>query len=196
MLRKKKLILLLLILILTNERGKNGKRFWVKEWLRDRENLSHMKLLKRLKDSSSEDFKNYLRMDEASFRKLLTLVKPHIKRQNTVMRKAISAEERLIVTLRYLATGRTFEDLKFSAIISPQALGKIIPETCEWIYKALKKEYMKFPKTSEEWQEIAYNIETRWNFPNCGGSIDGKHLRIVKPANSGSYFLTTKTITV
>ncbi|CAH2010813.1 unnamed protein product [Acanthoscelides obtectus] len=49
-----------------------------------------------------------------------------------------------------------------------------------------------FPKTSEEWQEIAYNIETRWNFPNCGGSIDGKHLRIVKPANSGSYFFNYK----
>ncbi|CAH1962840.1 unnamed protein product [Acanthoscelides obtectus] len=51
---------------------------------------------------------------------------------------------------------------------------------------------VKFPKTSEEWQEIAYNIETRWNFPNCGGSIDGKHLRIVKPANSGSYFFNYK----
>ncbi|CAH2003490.1 unnamed protein product [Acanthoscelides obtectus] len=50
----------------------------------------------------------------------------------------------------------------------------------------------RFPKTSEEWQEIAYNIETRWNFPNCGGSIDGKHLRIVKPANSGSYFFNYK----
>lgn len=142
-LRRKKLALFLLILLLSNERGKNCKRFWVKEWLQDRENLSHMKLVKRLKHTSSEDFKNYLRMDEACFWKLLELIKPYIKRKNTVMRKAISAEERLLVTLRYLATGRTFEDLKFSAIISPQALGKIIPETCQCIYKALKNEYLK-----------------------------------------------------
>lgn len=59
------------------------------------------------------------------------------------MRKAITAEERLIVTLRYLATGRSLEDLKFSAVISPQALGKIIPETCSCIYKALRKKYLK-----------------------------------------------------
>lgn len=59
------------------------------------------------------------------------------------MRQAISVEERLIVTLRYLAIGRTLENLKFSAIISPQALGVIIPETCKAIYTALKKTYLK-----------------------------------------------------
>lgn len=130
-------------MLLTHQTGKNRKRFWVKEWLQDRESLSHMKLVKRLKNTSTEDLKNYLRMDEACFKKILKLVKPYLQRKNTVMRKAISAEERLLVTLRFLATGRTFEDLKYSAIISPQALGKIIPETCQCIYKALKKEYLK-----------------------------------------------------
>lgn len=62
------------------------------------------------------------------------------------MRQSISPEERLLVTLRYLATGRSMEDLKFSAIISPQALGKIIPETCKYIYLSLKEEYLKVGK--------------------------------------------------
>ena len=52
------------------------------------------------------------------------------------MRNAISAEERLVATLRYLATGCSYEDIKFRTGISPQALGKIIPETCEAIYGA------------------------------------------------------------
>ena len=53
------------------------------------------------------------------------------------------SHERLSVTLRFLATGRSYEDLKFSAAISPQALGVIIPETCAAIYEVLKKDYLK-----------------------------------------------------
>lgn len=34
----------------------------------------------------------------------------------------VSTEERLVATLRFLATGRNYEDLKFSTIISPQLL--------------------------------------------------------------------------
>ncbi|CAG9837948.1 unnamed protein product [Diabrotica balteata] len=59
------------------------------------------------------------------------------------MRPAISPHKRLSATLRFLATGRNYEDLKFSTIISPQALGKIIPETCGAIYSVLREEYLK-----------------------------------------------------
>ena len=38
------------------------------------------------------------------------------------MREAVSAEERLSVTLRYLATGNNYEDYKFSAALPPQLL--------------------------------------------------------------------------
>ena len=56
---------------------------------------------------------------------------------------AVSAEERLSVTLRYLATGNSYEDLKFSAAISPQILGRTMPETCTAMYEKLASRYMK-----------------------------------------------------
>jgi len=54
------------------------------------------------------------------------------------MRQAVTPHERLTATLRFLGTGRSYEGLTFSAIMSPQTLGKIIPETCRAIYKVLK----------------------------------------------------------
>lgn len=92
-------------------------------------------------------------MNDECFEFLLNLVKPYITKNNTVMRQAISAEERLLITLRFLATGRGMEDLKFACIISPQALGTIIPETCKYIYLALKKEYLKV-RTNEFYIKI------------------------------------------
>ena len=62
------------------------------------------------------------------------------------MRNAVTPEARIAATLRFLATGRSFEDLKFATFVSPQALGKIIPETCKAIYEALKHGYLKVRK--------------------------------------------------
>jgi len=59
------------------------------------------------------------------------------------MRRAITPHAQFSVTLRFLATGRSYEDLKFSAAISPKALGVIIPENFAAISEALKKDYLK-----------------------------------------------------
>lgn len=131
--KRRKIACLLIVLLLLERPPRQRKRFWVKDWLLEREHLSHMQLIEKLRMSSTDDLKNYLRMGDVTFQKLLKLVKPFISKRNTRMRRAISAEERLIATLRFLATGRSFEDLKFSTLISPQALGVIIPETCKII---------------------------------------------------------------
>ncbi|XP_068219245.1 uncharacterized protein, partial [Palaemon carinicauda] len=139
-----------------------------------------------------DDWCNYLRMDEDTYIYLLNRVSPFITYEDTNMRKAITPHERLSVTLRYLATGRSLNDLKYSAIISTSSLSCIILDTCAAIYKVLHKDYLKFPTSVAKWQIIAREFESRWNFPNCVGAVDGKHVCITPPPDCGSYFWNYK----
>lgn len=62
-----------------------------------------------IRENNPEDYRNFPRIDEATFQELLLLVKPYIQRQDTKFRMSIRAEERLGATVRYLATGRSLE---------------------------------------------------------------------------------------
>lgn len=42
--------------------------------------------------------------------------------------------------------------------------------------------------TEELWKNTARRFQERWQFPNCIGALDGKHIQIQAPANSGSLF--------
>lgn len=42
--------------------------------------------------------------------------------------------------------------------------------------------------SSDLFKKIAQGFHTKWGFPHCIGSIDGKHIRIKCPANSGSMY--------
>ncbi|KAM4034741.1 LOW QUALITY PROTEIN: uncharacterized protein ACNLHF_021427 [Anomaloglossus baeobatrachus] len=117
----------------TNRRNARFGRIWAREWLLERDRFSHLNLLRELQERHPNDFQNYLRMSENSFKFLLQRVEHQISRQNTVMRAAVTSVERLSVTLRFLATGRTLTDLQYSSAISLSALSSIIPDTCQAI---------------------------------------------------------------
>lgn len=41
-------------------------------------------------------------------------------------------------------------------------------------------------------KDIATRYNNKWQYPNCIGSLDGKHIRIKKPTKSGSVFYNYK----
>lgn len=46
--------------------------------------------------------------------------------------------------------------------------------------------------TEELWLDNAAKFQRKFNFPNCLGAIDGKHIRITCPSNSGSLYYNYK----
>lgn len=86
-----------------------------------------------------------------------------------------------------MATGESFHSLQFQFRLSVSEISKIIKHTLAALKKTLVP-LMLPPLTQEDLEKKAKEFELKWDFPNCSGAIDGKHIRIVCPKNSSSLF--------
>lgn len=120
------------------------RKMWVDNYLENRETFGFFaEFNTMLRQQNPKLFKNTVRMNVDDFNLLAERVRPFIQRQDTQFRKAISVEERLAVTLRYLATGESMASLRLLFKIADSTISLIIHETCAAIYSALRGEYLK-----------------------------------------------------
>lgn len=139
---KKKAALLGLTLILKLRNKKRRRRLWKKEWLqRDRGISGNYGILNELQFHL--DFNTFLRIDRIKFSQLLKKIYPFIVKMDTNMRVAITPKEKLVCTLRFLATGESFTSLAFQTRISKQAISNFVPDVCNSIYNVLHEEFLQ-----------------------------------------------------
>ena len=91
-------------------RRQKPRRFWVSQWLLQRERLhySHYyQLIETLRNSDPDHYKNFTRLEPALFNELLQRIHHRISRQRTWYRDPLDPGLKLAVTLRHLATGNS-----------------------------------------------------------------------------------------
>lgn len=166
----------------------------MRDWitLREERGIYHQ-LVKELETGNRVAYKEFFRMTKQQFCFLVEKVSPLIEKKQQPLpinsvQSTIKPDERLTVTLRYLATGESFHSLEYSFRISWQSISSIVYETSRALYQVLAPEFLKVPSTEREWQILADKFESRWNFPHGIGAIDGKRVIIQQPPNSGSHF--------
>ena len=134
-------------------------------------------------------------MDYDTFLNLLAAIEPFISPQESYHGvPTIKANERLTLTLRFLATGETFRSLGFQFRISRSAISYIVISVCEALINHLGNLYLKTPSTNEEWMSVAREFQEKWQFPNAVGAIDGKHIVIIPPPPTVAPIITTINI--
>ena len=166
-------------------KGRKYKRsVWIRELFRQPGDFDIF--VNDLRATDREYHFHYTRMSKERFDHLLTLISPKITKQDTHLRPAKPASEKLYMTLQFLADGRSQIGLSTSYRMGRSTVSEAISETCDAIYEALSPAYMQHPTTAQQWKAVAAQFEDKWNMPHCIGAVDGKHVRIEKPANTGS----------
>ena len=109
-----------------------------------------------------------------------------------MMRAPIDPEIKLAITLRFLATGESYENLMYQFRAHNCTIAKFITVVCSKIYETFKGQFLRLPNTTEEWEIIEHETRGLWQFSNRIGAADGKHVAILDPFNSGSEFYNYK----
>ena len=145
-LRKKKIFALAVLTVAIDENVNvnTGTIFWVRRILQERKRYS---LYNKLTNETSKRFKH-----------LLSLVGPHLQRTTTRVREPISAAERLVLALRFFASGGSQQSLCFSFGISWAAICTILRKTCESLWEVLSSSCVRAPNTVLEWKKISRNF--------------------------------------
>lgn len=85
----------------------------------------------------------------------------------------------------------SFRSLSHSFRMGVTTVALCVHETCAAICEILGPLHLSFP-TVTELELGARTMFEKWNFPNCVGAVDGKHVRIQCPPKSGTMFFNYK----
>ena len=113
-------------------------------------------------------------------------------REKDTFTRADQRREKLAVTLRFLATGESYQSLMYQFRIHQSTISLFVPKVCQVIYDVLCEDYFNMPSSEEDWLNLANGTQERWQFPNAFAAADGKHIAINHPYGSGSEFYNYK----
>ena len=124
------------------KQNKHGRRWWVHpiNARRTREGAWAL-LIEEFRSTYPDKHRDCFRVDPQSFDFILDKVKHLIVKEDTQMRKAISSEQRLAITLMYLSTGDSIKTLSVFYRIGESTIRSIIYETSLAIWESMKGEY-------------------------------------------------------
>ena len=131
-------------------------------------------------------FRRQLRLSRNTFAMLLNILRPRLTKQNTCLR--VTGKKILALGMYHLAhansyvtIGPNFNVGKTTVI---EAVEDVVDALCD-----IKHKYIKSPSTNREILATRQTFENLTNLPDLVGAIDGTHIKIETPTESGpDYF--------
>ena len=168
MVEKTSAALVLILNELMDSDDEKPKREKTREWVKRSEQSGYFNnIVKDLKVEDRLGFREMFRMDVGDLEFILGKISHLISRRqmsNFGGYLPIMLDERLTLTLRYIATRQSFQSPSFQFRISLNTVSYIIKGCCNALVDELVPVFVKTPSSEQEWLEISKKFETRWNY--------------------------------
>ena len=124
---------------------------------------------------TSDDWLENLRMLKATFLYVCSELHLVAEKNDTLMRKAIPVEQRVALTLWFLATGTDFHTIGHLFGMSRSTVCVITKQVCNALVSIL------LPRIPSEdgLKKVVDGFKHKFGFPQCAGMVDGTHVLIV-----------------
>uniref|UniRef100_A0A915E7H4 DDE Tnp4 domain-containing protein n=1 Tax=Ditylenchus dipsaci TaxID=166011 RepID=A0A915E7H4_9BILA len=137
------------------------------------------------------DLVRFLRITKPKFDQLYTKLQDQLDAHCPTHLRPINGIIRLAIFLRFIATGPTYSAVAILFAIGDSTVVSICREVASAIVISMESKYLPTP-SREMWIRNSELYGRLRNFKNAIGSIDGKHIAISRPDNSGSIFYNYK----
>ncbi|XP_028411674.1 putative nuclease HARBI1 [Dendronephthya gigantea] len=105
---------------------------------------------------------------------------------------ALSAMKQVLITLRFLATGSFLQVIGDTfAALHKSTISRVVRRVCIALARKLDQ-FVKFPGTREEKDEIKRGFYELAGFPCVVGCVDGSHIRIIAPSENEPNYINRK----
>ena len=131
------------------------------------------------------------RVSRDTFQFICSQVRNSIRRNNTRLRKCVSVESRVAITLYYLSSTAELRTIANLFGVSKPFVCNCVKDVCEAVIKKMRSQFLFMPK-GDDLQEVIDIYHSKWGFPMCAGAIDGTHIPIVSPSDNHTDYVNRK----
>lgn len=141
---------------------------------------------------NDKDWRENFRISKEAFEYLCAELSPFISKRDTNYRKAISARQRLAITLYRLSDTASYRTIANLFGIGKSTVCEIVVEVCGAIVEVLLPRYIRFPQNAQEIRQRMDEFSDRAGFPQTVGCVDGCHIPIKAPQSNPEDYVNRK----
>ena len=139
---------------------------------------------------STYDWLTNFRMSQSTFMFIYNEIRHEVAKTDTIMRRALSVEKRVAITLWFLSSNADFRTISHLFGVSKSSISVIRKSVCRAFVKLLLPKYISFP-TDARLKHVMDGFKCR-GFPQCVGAIDGTHIPVEAPTENATNYYNRK----